>query len=195
MSGSQSSEIGSKKKRSGGRLGRSETVSVRLDARLRYIAELAARKQRRTVSSFIEWAIEETLKVTNLTEETDFDGKRSFWEAASQLWDVSDSDRFAKLAFNYPDLLTYEEQVLWKLIRENGLLWRGSYSGPNNQWVWEVEKRNFAYNKLREHWDTFVKVAQEELDHSKLPTWEKERKPPIVQAKVQNASLDDEIPF
>jgi hypothetical protein len=35
---------------------------VRLDPKLRYLAELAARKQRRTVSSFIEWTIEEALK-------------------------------------------------------------------------------------------------------------------------------------
>ena len=42
----------SKRKGGGGKLARSETVTVRLDPKLRYLAELAARIQRRSVSSF-----------------------------------------------------------------------------------------------------------------------------------------------
>ena len=41
------------------------------------------------------------------------------------LWDVDDADRFAKLALRYPHLLTHEEQVRWKLIRETVMLWSG----------------------------------------------------------------------
>ena len=44
------------KDRGGSKLNRTETVTIRLDPKLRYLTELAARKQRRTVSSFIEWA-------------------------------------------------------------------------------------------------------------------------------------------
>jgi hypothetical protein len=45
------------RKGGGGKLSRSETVTVRLDPKLRYLAELAARLHRRTLSSYIEWAI------------------------------------------------------------------------------------------------------------------------------------------
>ena len=45
----------------GGKLARTETVTVRLDPKLRYLAELAARVHRRTLSSYIEWAIKESL--------------------------------------------------------------------------------------------------------------------------------------
>lgn len=51
----QSAKVGSK-------LNRSETVTIRLDPRLNYLTDLAARCQRRTKSSFIEWVIKETLK-------------------------------------------------------------------------------------------------------------------------------------
>jgi hypothetical protein len=51
-----------KKKGGGGKLSRSEIVTVRLDPKLRFAVELAARKQRRTASSFIEWAITEAIK-------------------------------------------------------------------------------------------------------------------------------------
>ena len=45
------------RKGGGGKLSRSETVTVRLDPRLRYLAELAARLHRRTLSSYVEWEI------------------------------------------------------------------------------------------------------------------------------------------
>ena len=41
---------------------KSEVVTVRLDPKLKYVAELAARRQRRTLSSYIEWAIEDSLR-------------------------------------------------------------------------------------------------------------------------------------
>jgi hypothetical protein len=104
----------SKRKGGGGKLTRTETVTVRLDPKLRYLAELAARKQRRTVSSFIEWAVEESMKHTYL------DSNASIDDMAGSLWDVDEPDRFAKLAFAHEFMLTHEEQVLWKLICENG---------------------------------------------------------------------------
>src|ERR1700730_13854709 len=106
-----------RKRGGGGKLSRSETVTVRLDPKLRYLAELAARKQRRTLSSFIEWAIEENLKSIHFHGAED-ELSASAASVAAELWDVDEPDRFAKLALHYPDMLTYEEQILWKLIRE-----------------------------------------------------------------------------
>ena len=57
------------KKSGGGKLSRSEAVTVRFDAELRYMLELAARKHRRTLSSYIEWAVEESLSETQMTED------------------------------------------------------------------------------------------------------------------------------
>jgi hypothetical protein len=50
----------------GGKLSRSETVTVRLDPKLNYLCDLAARGQRRTKSSFIEWAIDNALKYVTI---------------------------------------------------------------------------------------------------------------------------------
>ena len=50
-----------RRKRDGGTPKRSEVVTVRLDPKLKYLAELAARKHRRPLSSFIEWAVEQSL--------------------------------------------------------------------------------------------------------------------------------------
>jgi hypothetical protein len=88
---------------------RSVTVGVRLDPRLRYLVELAARKQRRSVSTFIDSALRDSLKRMSLVE----DGP-SLAEEAASLWDVDAAVRFARLAEAHPDLLTYDEQVEWK---------------------------------------------------------------------------------
>jgi len=109
-----------KKKGSGGKLSRSETVTVRLDPKLRYLAGLAARKQRRSLSSFIEWVIKESLNTVNI-KSNNLNNNKSIAEEASDLWDVNESARFTTLALNHPDLLTYEEQVLWKLIQEKAV--------------------------------------------------------------------------
>src|SRR4051794_21564371 len=54
--------------RGGAKLNRSETVTVRLDPKLNYLCELAARAQRRTKSSFIEWAVADSLRNVILPE-------------------------------------------------------------------------------------------------------------------------------
>lgn len=108
------------RKSGGGKLTRSETVTVRLDPKLRYLAELAARKQRRTLSSFIEWAVEDSLRQVQLHQGSGFgnDESQSVADVAGALWDLDASDRLIKLAERYPDLLTYEEQRVWKAIHQ-----------------------------------------------------------------------------
>lgn len=136
----------------GGKLARSETVTVRLDPKLRYLAELAARIHRRTLSSYVEWSIETSLGSNLLT--TDPNGP-SIREESEYLWDVDEADRFAKLALRYPHLLTHEEQVVWKFIRETFTLWGDGtpFNLPG--------KAELDLGKLRRNWD-FIKQCVEQ---------------------------------
>lgn len=156
-----------RRKGGGSKLSRSETVTVRLDPKLRYLAELAARKQRRTLSSFIEWAIEDTLNRVILQ----YDGpdSKSVADVATRLWDVDEADRFVRLAFDYPDLLTHDEQILWKLITENGFLWKGHYTEEG--WIWQVQEIYLIIHRLREHWGSFVEVGRGQQTKDILPSW------------------------
>ena len=161
-----------KKRRGGGsELSRSATVTVRLDPKLRYLAGLAARKQRRTLSSFIEWSIEESLKHVALRD-YDEHGKDSapISGQAEKLWDVDEADRFVKLAMSYPELLNHHEQVVWKLVRENGHLWRGK-EDKAGVWQWQTSPNKFIPERLREHWETFNKIARGEVSRLALPRW------------------------
>lgn len=181
-----------KRKVGGGKLARSETVTVRLDPKLRYLAELAARKQRRTLSSYVEWAIEDSLSRTNLYAI----GDTSLADEASMLWDVDEADRFAKLALRHPDLLTHEEQVRWKLIRENGYVWRGQYAGRDRRWTWSVDENSLIFERLREYWTAFCTVADGGAEP--LPSWLKTQpstSPPSQPAAKGFEDMDDDIPF
>jgi hypothetical protein len=91
---------------------RTEVFGLRMDPKLKYIAELAARKQRRSLAGYVEWAIEEALRKTALS-----DGSPSTaWEEAGTLWDLDPTRRLIRLASLHPDLLTYDEQKIhWTL--------------------------------------------------------------------------------
>jgi len=172
-----------KSKSGGGKLSRSETVTVRLDPKLRYLAELAARKQRRTVSSFIEWAIEDTLKRIRISEDQNND--LTIYDEALTLWDVDDADRFARLALNFPELLTHDEQVLWKLVKGNGYLWKGRYN--KGIWGWDNSTEDIIFERLREHWDKFNDVARGDAEKFTLPTWRDKKR--------DKKDEEEDIPF
>lgn len=175
----------------GAKLNRTETVTVRLDPKLNYLCELASRAQRRTKSSFVEWAVAEALKSVPLPEVTEYDAEigdsRSVTvqEKSSELWEVDEADRLVALALTSPGLLTHDEQVLWKLIKENGFLWRGRYDRLG-EWTWDVRKETIIHDRLRDCWDTFKAVAADQKPRDFLPSWSK--------TKVSD-DVDDEIPF
>lgn len=169
---------------------RTVTVSVRLDPKLKYLADLAAREQRRALSSYIEWAVDQSLEKCELGYFPD-GSQKTLADEADYLWDIDEADRLVKLALRYPHLLTHEEQILWKLIRENGRLWRGSYKPT--EWKWTVDESSIVWERLRADWPTFVAVASGEKDATSLPTWPKTK--PIPSKSSPFDSMDDDIPF
>jgi hypothetical protein len=106
-------------------------ISGERDGLIRFSAELAARKHRRTLSSFIEWATQEALNKT-------FIGGKSNETAAfvaGKVWDISEGRRFVNLATKYPEMLTHDEEVLWRFIEDLQILRKKGKSGLNIQLV------------------------------------------------------------
>ncbi|WP_136798037.1 hypothetical protein [Desulfosediminicola ganghwensis] len=146
------------KKKGGGKLSRSEVVTVRLDPKLRFAAELAARKQRRTLSSFIECAIEQAVENMELNQS---DNENHYLvDALKDVWDVEEADRLVKLAVHIPELLTFDEERTWKLIKEQSLFWntdRDSNFG-------DAFHKRLIDNYSRENWDTTHKITYGEAE-------------------------------
>ncbi len=187
--------------RRSGKFTRSETVSIRLDQKLRYLAELAARKQRRTLSSYVEWAIDDSLSRIVIWEGEEYPGgpltRTTIRDVADGLWDVVPADRFAKLALRYPFMLDHTEQIVWKCVTENGAFWRGWFHRQTHYFVWQIDEEHLKFDKLREYWTILNNVARGEARESELPTWTKSNLAPTTSAGVESPPpMDDEdIPF
>jgi len=133
------------KKGGGSKLSRSEVVTVRFDPRLRFGLELAARKQRRTVSSFIEWAVDKALSEITVEDKMDNRGPYNIHELLGLTWHVHPADRLVKLGEMFPELLTYDEECSYKTIVENrNFFWKESWTG---------DRVIPDFNKIRENWD------------------------------------------
>jgi hypothetical protein len=186
---------------------RSEVVSVRIDPRLKYLAELAARKQRRTLSGFIEWAIEDVLTRVELRQRGlgfDNDENVTVEQEADRLWDVDEAERFARLAILYPDLLTFEDQRVWKLLNDSQLLIPARRRTKDGRLSWDwatLEDRVFP--TLRQHWPSLMIAALG--SPSEQQKWVERTRSEVNSGKIYpdiskrqdgaRGSLDDEIPF
>jgi hypothetical protein len=156
---------GRRKKRAGGRrvregrLVRSNPVTSRFDERLLYLIELAAYKHRWKLSSYLEWAAEQSLKEVQLRT---LEGTaRSLAEESEELWHPDKLVRFVKLATRHPDLLNHQQSEIWKLIQKNPVVCPRAGQG---QTVGEPD-----ISLLRSWWDRFVAVAEKRADRSSLP--------------------------
>jgi hypothetical protein len=174
----------SKRKGGGGKLARSKIVTVRMDAQLEYLADLAARKQRRTLSSFIEWAVQQSFKTVELYHGNgqDYDESVFLSDVENQLWDVDQSERFARLAIRYPDLLTHEEQERWKMLTDSQLLLPAT-ERRNGQRVWDWSKlEDVVFPMLRRHWVALLVAHEAGTEASKK--WVSE-----IQEKIEAGSI------
>lgn len=187
----------------GGKLNRSETVTVRLDPKLNYLCELAARTQRRTKSSFIEWSIAHALGAVPLPEVTDWGNDPVMVKDWGQkLWQVDEADRVMMLALHAPALLTHDEQLIWRTVREWGYFWIGRYD-KHNKWAWITDQENLRFDEVRKHWDNIRLVAMNESPSESLPDYAKFRifgdkggeGGISLPAPAFDADLDDNSPF
>jgi len=160
-------------KKEAGEMTWTEVITVRFDPKLKYLTELLARKQRRTISSFIEWAVEETVKNTNLGCPIGSDNPTTAWDVKNIIWDTDQVDRLIKLVKYFPDLLSFEEERLWKLIEENGYFWKLQKQSESklswNPKEGDIEQKLIKKN-VREQWDNLLKVINDEIDESVIPS-------------------------
>lgn len=196
-----------KPKAGGGKLARSEVTTVRLDPKLKYLAELAARKQRRTLSSYIEWAVENSLRDVKLYEGTGYNGDDSVTveEEAFNLWDVDDAERFIRLAISYPSLLTHEEQERWKMLMDSDVLGPAKQRLSNGALSWSrAILEDAVYPVIRANWTALVEAHKSGPDAVRV--WVRDTRAAVTNGHIfsnyprkRTASgfddLPDDVPF
>jgi hypothetical protein len=155
------------------KLTRTEVVTIRLTPRMRYLLELVAREQRRTVSSVMECAFEQassdwTVKVFFTDQTYALQQNLPLRDAEILLWDVDEVERFVKLALHCPHLLNYDEEMLWKCIENCDEIWRVDRVArlPFNI----AETMNaLDFPALRARWATLLKQVAEQTTLHGLP--------------------------
>jgi len=79
--------------------------AIKFDPMIKYLAEIAARKQHRSLANFIEFTLVQALEQVKL-------GPGTVMSESQNLWDIDEHDRLLKLAKHYPELVTFEEREL-----------------------------------------------------------------------------------
>ena len=157
-----------KRKGGGSKLARTEIVQVRLDPKLKYAAELAAKKHRRTLSSFIEWAVEESIsKVTvglNDNETAKF--------VMNDVWDAHEAGRFIRLAYKYPFLLTHDEEILFKGLKTFDFIWMMKRENKKHEGMTLKNHKSLSFYKLEKIWPDFKQILIDE-DYIELDSIQK----------------------
>lgn len=90
---------------------RSDTLNMRIDPKVKYLAEKLARYQDKTLSTFIENAVRRAL--TDVTEDEPTEQAPMWGEG---LWSEDEATRLFMLAVSYPSLLTDAQTKLWTLL-------------------------------------------------------------------------------
>lgn len=127
---------------------RTEVFAMRFDPKLKYLAEIAARKQRRSMANFVEWAVEQALNNVYLVERNDYNNQgETVADATSKLWALDESDRLIRIATNFHELLTYDEQTIWRVICEHV-----AYDKDAKMVISFKEKDDVDVNLVRDCW-------------------------------------------
>lgn len=86
----------------------SASVMVRMDIKLKYSAELAARAQNRSLSSFIKWAIAQVVNDVEIRIDD-----KTIGDVVTETWSPVESERLLNLASKYPHLLSFSEELIF----------------------------------------------------------------------------------
>lgn len=147
-------------KKGGSKLNRCAPISVRFDPKIKHAADMAARYQRRTLSSYIEWAVEFALTnsdTKNLSGQT-----IDLWEVAEKTFDVDDSEKLIRIALYAPNLLNYDEKQIWKVIETHPYFWRTHEAYIDR--ISGYTNKDLDLDKIREQWENILKVVENGQD-------------------------------
>jgi hypothetical protein len=158
------------KKADKGQHTKAETITVRVNPKIKYGLELLSRKQHRTLSDVVSWAINQAL----MDESQGLIDKASGENILDTAWEPYEADRLIKLVCFYPSLLDYEEELIWKFVQEVRLFWRG----PNKSMFeiqekikkegWNFVSENIRYHLLRDYWVDIQKAMNDPVEFGHL---------------------------
>jgi len=179
---------------------KSETLTIRLDPKTRFILEYLSRLKGQTITTVVERAIVGAAS-QEMVEDPQYPGQPDSWQ---RFWDVSDGCRALRM-YERPEFFpTYEEERRLAFCKEH---WPFFWGNPDrgrflNHYVDVLWPRIDEFVQMHEDQkanDYFAagKAMQEALRNAKLkaPDWPIPQKNVETPSKPKSRDLDDEIPF
>ena len=173
---------------------KTETLSLRLDPKTKFILDFVSRIRGQTITTVVERAIRDSSDAVKIYREGP-DREGSPWQ---YFWDTEDGVRTLKLCAEPDYPTTYEEDELMSFVKFHKPFFYvvGRSDEPNRgfvQMLWpkiEEYQRIWRDERGQDYWAAGKAMAADlRAANLKPPSWPPEKKPD--QAK----ELDDEIPF
>lgn len=137
------------------------SVSLRIDPRIKYGIDLAARIQKRTVTGFVEWAVKKALEDVQMPTSVfrESESPDAPTDLASHLddllWSSNEGVRLVLLASRYPSLLSYEETQIWESIKLSPPFWHRLPRSADECTPWENAKLDVIADK----WNVITEIV------------------------------------
>jgi hypothetical protein len=147
---------------------RSETVTFRLDAKLKFLADFVARNQKRKLGNFVEMAVKEAVKKAAKTivisdeDEPGYDGKpssdpinaKTLADLQDNLWSPDEATRFLNVVHIAPSYLGDRDNMLLRILQHS------DYFAPS---------RVLHAGRIQEHWNVLAAIRDGKADIGILP--------------------------
>ena len=178
--------------------GKSETLTIRLDPKTRFILEYLSRLKGQTITTVVERAI---VKAADQETLHDYGGGMGMPDGWQDFWDVSEGVRALKIASRSEFFPTYEEERRLAFCKEHWpFFWstmdRRSFLNHYVDVLWPRIDEFVQLHEDHKTTDYFAagKAMQEALRNAKLkaPDWPIPQK---VESYAKRDLKDDEIPF
>ncbi|UHC82752.1 hypothetical protein LS633_02645 [Pseudomonas sp. NIBR-H-19] len=112
---------------------KTETLTLRLDPKMKYAIEVLARSQKRTLAGAIEWAVERSLESQHVRSSF---GEKSLMDVVDHSWNPDDLLRIVALGSYAEQLLNHEESCVWSVIKATPLLHMETLSSTGEVNCW-----------------------------------------------------------
>lgn len=141
------------------------SVSLRIDPKTKYLVDLLAREQKRTITGVIEWAIERAAGQISF-KDREYGLDTTFLVELESLWSTDESLRVVRLALAKPSLLDYDELRVWETIKATPAFWKV----PVQEGASGLREDLLYVSLLQEHWEALIEhVGKHQNSRSIVP--------------------------
>ncbi|MGU9820052.1 hypothetical protein [Pseudomonas sp. LF090] len=151
---------------------KTETLTLRLDPKVKLMIELISRIRRQSITGVVEAAIEEI--AFDLDAPVMSGGEpnpMSLLGTVGEIWSTDESERFVNLCVHLPSLITYEEQRLWETIKASKCFLTDGIS--ENAQFWDLPGVGYIdrYN-VRRWWSHLLAYVEENKESRTIVPFE-----------------------